>query len=463
MPETELSLIVTAAVLIVAVLVTYLLVARRVGDRDRQIATLMERLQARESELKSLQGELQQLQLHGTELQAGNTGLREQLARLQTELGNERQKFEEKLTLLEGAREQMTLQFKELAAEILEDKSKRFTLSNQENIALILKPLQEKIQHFEKKVEETYDRESKERFSLAREIRNLQELNNRISEDAINLTNALKGDNKAQGTWGEMILESILEKSGLVRGREYEVQVSMKGADGNRSQPDVIVHLPESKEIVIDAKVSLKAYEAFCSEDDGERRAELLRQHIQSIRNHVKLLSGKDYQNLKGINTLDFILLFMPIEAAFSVAAQQDTELFISAFEKNIIIVGPSTLLTTLRTVQNIWRMAQQNQNALEIANRAGALYDKFVGFVEDLEEIGNKIDASKRSYERAHNKLKSGRGNLIGRVENLKKLGAKASKQHDQKVLQSADLDTPQEALPGPESDVSPGGRETH
>jgi DNA recombination protein RmuC len=401
--------------------------------------------------------------LHATEQQGSNAGLREQLARSQSDLDNERQKFEEKLTLLEGARDQMTLQFKQLATEILEDKSRRFTASNQENIAQILKPLQEKIQHFEKKVEETYHRESQERFSLAKEIRNLQDLNNRISEDAINLTNALKGDNKAQGTWGEMILESILEKSGLVKGREYEVQVSLKGAGGSRSQPDVIVHLPESKDIVIDAKVSLKAYEAYCSEDDAERRAKLLQQHIQSIRNHVKILASKDYQNLNAINTLDFILLFMPVEAAFSVAAQQDTELFINAFEKNIIIVGPSTLLTTLRTVQNIWRMAQQNQNALEIASRAGALYDKFVGFVEDLEEIGSKIDASKRSYELAYNKLKSGRGNLIGRVENLKSLGAKTSKQHRQEVLQSAELDVQQEVLPGPDSDTSTEGLDTH
>lgn len=248
-----------------------------------------------------------------------------------------------------------------------------------------------------------------------------------------------------------MILESILEKSGLVKGREYQVQVNLKAADGSRSQPDVIVHMPESKDIIIDSKVSLKAYEAFCSEAETDRKADLLRQHIQSIRNHVKLLSGKDYQNLPGINTLDFILLFMPIEAAFSVAAQQDTELFIDAFEKNIIIVGPSTLLTTLRTVQNIWRMAQQNQNAVEIASRAGALYDKFVGFVVDLEDIGGKIDATRRSYDQAHNKLLSGRGNLVGRVEKLRKLGAKASKQHSREVLQAADLEMQQDALPGP------------
>jgi len=461
--DTNLLLIIAGALLVLAVLITYLLVNGKVNRRQMELAALSERLQGKLEELSALQGELSLLEQQTTGLNADNTHLREQVVRLQSELSSERQKFEEKLSLLEGAREQMTLQFKQLASDILEDKSRRFTRSNEENIAQILKPLQEKIQHFEKRVEETYDRESKERFSLAREIKNLQELNARISEDAINLTNALKGDNKAQGTWGEMILESILEKSGLVKGREYEVQVSMKASDGSRSQPDVIVHMPESKDMVIDAKVSLKAYEAYCSEEDSDRKSELLKQHIQSIRTHVKGLSAKDYQHLGSLNSLDFILLFMPVEAAFSVAAQHDTELFINAFEKNIIIVGPSTLLTTLRTVQNLWRMAQQNQNALEIANRAGALYDKFVSFVEDLEEVGGKLEAAQRSYDRAHNKLQTGRGNLISRTENLKKLGAKATKQQNKELLQSAELDVQQDALPEPVQDEAAGDRETH
>lgn len=454
MTQLLVLLAVALAAMALAGLATNLLTHRKTALRERELAILEERLQGKDQETQALQQEVRALNEQAASLRQSHTSLVEQAARLQSELDSERKRFDEKLSLLENAREQMSLQFRNLANEILEDKSKRFTASNQENIAQILKPLQEKIQQFEKRVEETYDRESKERFSLAREIKNLQELNTRISEDAIALTNALKGDNKAQGAWGEMILESILEKSGLVKGREYEVQVSLQGADGGRSQPDVIVHLPESKDLVIDAKVSLKAYEAFCSEDDPDKKAERLKQHIQSIRNHVKLLSGKDYQNLPGITTLDFILLFMPIEAAFSVAAQQDAELFLSAFEKNIIIVGPSTLLTTLRTVQNIWRMAQQNQNALEIARRAGALYDKFVGFVGDLEDIGAKIDASRKSYDQAHNKLLSGRGNLISRVEKLKELGAKASKQHGRTVLQAAELDDEPAALSGPTSE---------
>ncbi len=446
--------IVALVAVVISGLATYLWTNGRVNAREQEIASLSAHLQGRQEELQTLQNKLGTASEQSATLNQTVSGLREQIARLQSELGAEREKFAEKLSLLEGAREQMSLQFKELASEILEDKSRRFTDSNQENISRILKPLQEKIQQFEKRVEETYDRESKERFSLAREIRNLQDLNTRLSEDAVNLTNALKGDNKAQGTWGEMILESILEKSGLVRGREYEVQVNLKSSDGSRNQPDVVVHMPESKDIIIDAKVSLKAYEAFCSEVDSDKKSELLKQHIQSVRSHVKQLAAKDYQNLPGVNTLDFILLFMPVEAAFSVAAQQDTDLFINAFEKNIIIVGPSTLLTTLRTVQNIWRMAQQNQNALEIGRRAGALYDKFVGFVNDLEDIGGKIDATRKSYDQAHNKLLTGRGNIIGRVEKLKSLGARTSRQHSREVLQAADLEMQQDALPGPAED---------
>jgi len=457
------ELVVPVIAALVAALLTFLLALININRQSKELAVLTERSSAKEAESALLNHEISRLTSEKSELAESSTQLREQISRLQSDLSNERLQFEEKLSLLESAREQMTLQFKNLANEILEDKSKKFTASNQENISQILKPLQDKIQHFEKRVEDTYDRESKERFSLAKEIKNLQELNSRISEDAVNLTNALKGDNKTQGAWGEVILESILEKSGLVKGREYEVQVALKAADGSRGQPDVVVHLPESKDVVIDAKVSLKAYEAFCNEDQPEPKAEYLKQHIQSIRSHVRLLSAKDYQSLIGVNSLDFILLFMPVEAAFSVAGQEDIDLFMSAFEKNIIIVGPSTLLTTLRTVQNIWRLAQQNKNALEIAVKAGALYDKFVTFVEDLEEVGTKINSTRQSYERAHNKLGSGRGNLISRVEKLKQLGAKTSKKHNKEILQTVDLEISQESLPGPVIEDNSGSQGPH
>jgi len=361
---------------------------------------------------------------------------REQIAQLQTTLEQERKQSEEKLQFLDNARERMTLEFKQLATDILEDKSRRFTASNKENLSEILLPLNEKIAQFEKKVQESYETEAKERFSLAKEIKNLQELNTRISVDAVNLTRALKGENKTQGTWGEVILESILEKSGLVKGREYESQLSLKSEDGSRSQPDVVVHLPENKHVIIDAKVSLKAYESFCSADEESVRADYLKQHVQSVNSHVKLLSSKDYQNLMELQSLDFVLLFMPVEAAFSAAVQHDGQLFTSAFEKNIILVGPSTLLATLRTIQNIWRYEHQNQNAIEIADKAGAMYDKFVAFVADLEDIGGRIAATQKSFEKAQNKLYTGKGNLLGKVEQLKVLGARATKRHAAQVL---------------------------
>ncbi len=455
------ELLIPLIVALVAAVLTFLLALVKITQQNKKLAILTERLQAKDAEAAQLNNENSRLIAEKSASAESSTQLRERISRLQGDLENERRQFDEKLSLIESAREQMTLQFKNLANEILEEKSKKFTLTNQENISRILQPLQDKIQHFEKRVEETYDRESKERFSLAKEIKNLQELNSRISEDAVNLTNALKGDNKAQGTWGEMILESILEKSGLVKGREYEVQVAMKAADGSRSQPDVVVHMPESKDIVIDAKVSLKAYEAFCNEAQAEQKAKYLKQHIQSIRSHVRLLAAKEYQNLSSINSLDFVLLFMPVEAAFSVAGQEDADLFMSAFEKNIIIVGPSTLLTTLRTVQNIWRLAQQNQNALEIAVKAGALYDKFVAFVEDLDDVGAKIDSTRTSYERARNKLGSGRGNLITRVEKLKQLGAKTSKKHNKEILQAVELEVPPDVLPSPRIEVKSGSQE--
>lgn len=436
----------TAVLVVVLMILCITLYLRRPADLSGKLAVQEERLLARLAEIDSQSSRITVLQEEVQTLSESATRYREQITHLQTTLEQERKQAAEKLEFLLKAREQMSLEFKSIASEILEDKSRRFTASNRESISEILKPLNEKIQHFEKKVEETYDREAKERFSLEKEIRSLQELNTRISADAVNLTNALKGENKTQGTWGEVILETILEKSGLVKGREYETQVSLLAEDGSRSQPDVIVHMPEHKHIIIDAKVSLKAYESFCSEDDQERRTELLLQHVQSVRSHVKALSSKEYQNLMTVNSLDFVLLFMPVEAAFSVAVQQDGGLFTDAFEKNIILVGPSTLLATLRTIQNIWRYEQQSQNAIEIANSAGALYDKFVSFVADLEEVGGRIDATQKSYDKARNKLISGKGNLITRIEKLKQLGARASKKHKEQLLAQAGAEDPEQ-----------------
>lgn len=428
-----------ALLLLAAAAVALLLLLRQLQQERLAATTAQERLLAKESELANSNERLSQLQ---DELQALGHNLqsvREENASLKTSLEFERKQVAENQSFVTESKAQLAAAFKNLANEIFDDKSQKFKDTNRESLAAVLNPLQEKIQQFEKRVADSYQKESNERFSLAQEIKNLQVLNSKISEDAVNLTNALKGDNKTQGTWGEFVLESLLERSGLVKGREYDVQVSLKAEDGSKSQPDIVVHLPESRDIIIDSKVSLKAWDALTSTAEEIERTEHLKLHLQSIRSHIKSLSAKDYQNLVGVNSLDYVILFMPIEAAFSVALQQDPELSQFAFERNIIFVGPTTLLTTLKTVQNLWRLAQQNQNATEIAKQAGNLYDKFVAFVADLDEVGVKIDASKKSFDKAHNKLASGRGNLIKRVETLRQLGAKTSKKQKSEHLHAA------------------------
>lgn len=426
MATGTLIIILLLSVLIVLALYSLSLTFKQSGKTS---PVLEERLQFRQEENDKLAAQLEKAHQEIDEANEKTASLREDVTRLETQLREERNQNQEKLQLLENAREKMSLEFKNLANDILEQKGKAFTENNKENMESILKPLREKIQQFEKKVEETYDRESKERFSLAREIKNLQELNTRISEDAINLTNALKGESKTQGNWGEFVLERLLEESGLRKGSEYEIQVSLKTEAGGSRQPDVIVHLPENKDVIIDSKVSLKAYEQYYSEDDEDRKARALKEHIQSIRNHIRDLSSKDYQNLESVRTLDFIMMFLPVEAAFALAVQQDQSLFTEAFDRNIALVGPTTLMATLRTIQNIWRYEHQNKNAMEIAKGAGALYDKFIGFATDLEEIGKRLDQAQDSYSSAHKRLTTGRGNLVSRVEHLKTLGARASK----------------------------------
>lgn len=424
-----------------AAIICILVVLAKLSQIQIEVVSASERLKSKEKELALSTSELAAVKEVLAKSQSELTTTKEELAGLHARSELERSQFDEKLAFIERSKEQLGESFKNMANDLLESKSKSFSQSSKENITALLSPLQEKITQFEKRVEETYDKESKERFSLVREIKSLQALNNKISKDAVNLTNALKSDNKAQGTWGEFVLESILEKSGLTKGREYEVQVALKAEDGSKSQPDVIVHLPESRDIVIDSKVSLKAWDAFCSSDQGSEKDALLKQHIASIRQHVKTLSAKDYQNLIGLNSLDYVFLFMPVEAAYSTAVQMDRDLFQYAFERDIIFVVPSTLLTTLRTVQNLWRLAQQNQNANEIAGRAGALYDKFVAFVDDLEEVGGRLDATRKSFEKARNKLVSGRGNLVRRAEALRELGAKTSKKQNTKLVDVADV----------------------
>ncbi len=432
--------VIALAVLAVTLIVILVWTLRQSQQLKLAELSLREKMLAKENELSGAIQSWHNSDNQNASLRQELQTLRETKAKLETSLELERKQHGEKLTLLNESKEQLSVAFKNIANEIFDDKSKKLVDNNKESLATVLSPLQDKIRQFEKRVEDTYDKESKQRFALEREIKQLQQMNTQISEDAVNLTNALKGDNKAQGNWGEMILETLLENSGLVKGREYEVQVSLQSTEGGKFQPDVVVHLPESRDIIIDSKVSLKAWDAYCSTNDVDEKAGFLKQHVQSVRSHVKGLSGKDYQNLAGISTLDYVFLFMPIDAAYSVAIQNDPGLSQYAFEKNIVFVSPTMLLTTLKLAQNLWRLDQQNRNAVEIAEKAGALYDKFVNFVGDLEDVGARIDSSKKSYENAHKKLRSGTGNLIRRVEDLKTLGAKTSKKLEREALAEED-----------------------
>jgi len=349
--------------------------------------------------------------------------------RLEAELDSERKQVQNRIESLNEAKEALTNQFKNLANEILEDKSRKFTEQNAQQLDILLKPLQTKLTEFKEQVSNSYDQESRERFALKNEIERLANLNLKMSDEARSLTNALKGDSKIQGNWGELVLESILESSGLRKGEEYLVQDSHTQADGGRLQPDVIVKLPEGRHLVIDSKVSITAYARHTEAgDDAIAKQELLA-HIQSIRQHIQGLSAKNYSGIADLSTVDFVLMFIPIEPAFLSALKASPNLYQEALAKNIVLVCPSTLMATLRTVAHLWRQDQQNKNAMEIARQCANLYDKFVGFVEDLEQIGKRLDQAQSSYHDAFNKLKSGKGNLIKAAEKVKELGVKPSK----------------------------------
>ena len=368
--------------------------------------------------------------------------LNSKLSSLQSDYSNLQQKLAEQKAEVEELQQKFTKEFENLANKIFDEKTTKFSEQSKNNLEGILKPLREDISKFQSKVEET-NKESIDRFaSLRQQLSMLKDMNQQITQEAKNLTEALRGQSKTQGNWGEFILESILEKSGLVKGREYVVQESITAESGRRYQPDVIIKLPENKSIVIDSKVSLVGYEKFVSEDDEKQQQLALREHVNSIRSHIKNLSSKNYQNLYQLESLDFVLMFMPIEPAFALAVQNDPSIFNDAFELNIVIVSPSTLLATLRTIASIWRQEKQNKNAMEIAHQSGALYDKFVGFIQDLKLVGDRIDQAKGSYNDAWNKLKDGSGNLMGRIEKIKKLGAKTSKSLPQNIVDRANND---------------------
>jgi DNA recombination protein RmuC len=364
----------------------------------------------------------------------------------ETELAAERRQSADKLaTLQQTAQEAKTVlsdQFKNLANEILEEKSKRFAEQNQQNLDILLKPLQEKLTDFRKQVDETYQSEARERFALKQEVEKLAGLNLRMTDETRALTNALKGESKTQGDWGELVLETILENSGLRKGEEYLVQDTQTISDGSRLQPDVVIRLPESKHLVIDSKVSITAYTRYIQADDEAVKTAELNSHVLSMKQHIQGLSAKNYQDLYGVGSIDFVLMFIPIEPAFLAAMRHAPEIYQEALKKNIVIVCPSTLLATVRTVAHLWRQEHQNRNAQEIARQCASLYDKFVGFVEDLDKVGLRLEQAQISYTDAVGKLKTGRGNLIRTAENVKKLGVKPNKSLPSKLTDVADDD---------------------
>ena len=364
----------------------------------------------------------------------------------ETELKAERRQSADKLsTLQQSAQEAKAVlsdQFKNLANEILEEKSRRFAEQNQQNLDTLLKPLQEKLTDFRKQVDETYQSEARERFALKQEVEKLAGLNLRMTDETRALTNALKGESKIQGDWGELVLETILENSGLRKGEEYVVQDTQTISDGSRLQPDVVIRLPESKHLVIDSKVSITAYTRYMQSDDESVKISELNSHVLSIKQHIQGLSAKNYQDLYGVGSIDFVLMFIPIEPAFLAAMRHAPEIYQDALKKNIVIVCPSTLLATVRTVAHLWRQEQQNRNAQEIARQCASLYDKFVGFVEDLDKVGQRLEQAQISYSDAVGQLKTGRGNLIRTAENVKKLGVKPNKSLPSKLTDVADDD---------------------
>lgn len=429
----------------------------RLQNDLRREAAALAKAQERSSRLEKVERDNTQKESQLAELQQRLAREKARIAELGAVLDEERKQADEKIALLSEAREQLKLEFRNLAQRIFEEKGHKFVDQNRAAVDRLIRPLREQIGDFKKRVEDVYDKESRDRTTLHAEINHLKELNQKISREAVNLTRALKGDSKVRGNWGEVVLERVLEASGLQKGREYDVQVSLQDRGGKRYQPDAVVRLPEGKDVIVDAKVPLKAYEAFYTAEAPEEKEKHLSAHIDAVRRHIRSLADKRYDALEGVCSLDFTLMFIPIEPAFLAAVEREGTLFSEAFEKSIMVVSPSTLLVTLRTIQNIWRHEYQNRHALEIATRAGGLYDKFVGFVAVLEEVGLQLGRAQKAYQTARDRLAGGRGNLIRRTQQLKDLGAKAAKELPAELLASADMDAdPEEDEDGDHSPSS-------
>ncbi len=437
------------------------MLARRLDDSQRRFVEVSEQRATSEGRLERLaqiENELaearQQVSHWNEACQRAEQRLTETATRLQeqTQAGAERE------ALLKQFREDFTDRFKTLSGELLDLQSQKFTEQNQNNMGSLLNPLREQLGDFRKRVDDVYDKESRERQLLKAEIDTLKTLNQRISEEALNLTRALKGEARTQGAWGELVLERLLEASGLQKGREYEVQTVLRDEDGGRPRPDVIVHLPEGRDLIIDAKVSLTAYERYCAASEDLERRGHLDSHLASMRTHVRQLAERRYSDLPGVNSLEFVMMFVPVEAAFIEASRNDDALHAFALERQVVMVTTSTLLATLRTVSSLWRFDDRNRNAFDIAERAGKLYDKFVGFVEDVENAKRRLDSAREALTSASDKLSSGRGNLVSQVEKLRELGAKASKPMRAELRdRAASDDDPTQLLPPDDSADQP------
>lgn len=435
------SLILIFSILISAVIgVAIGVYFSKLKSKSEQSA-LEERQNQLSQNISELKENLSRIEHDRDEIRREKDFLNNELTRRNTEYENLQQLNLKRDQELETRQAQLRKDFELLATRILDEKSEKFTLQNRENIRNILNPLQEKIKTFEEKVDLTQKESISMHSALKEQLLGLKELNQEMTKEATNLTRALKGDSKMQGNWGELVLERVLEKSGLEKDREYFMQQSFTTIDGSRVLPDVVLHLPNQKKMIIDSKVSLVDYERFVNADEAERPM-YLRAHVNSIKKHVDQLSSKNYQDLYDIESPDFVLLFVPIEPAFAIAINEDNSLYNKAFEKNIVIVTPSTLLATLRTIDTMWNNEKQQRNAIEIARQAGALYDKFEGLVKDLTGVGKKIDDAKKDYSSAMNKLVDGRGNLITSVQKLKKMGAKAKKSLPEAIVKRAKED---------------------
>lgn len=409
-------------------------------NKQNENTNLLVAQKTAESKAEEIHHHYNQLKLDYQKVDDEKDRLSNELSALKVFKSNLEEKLANQATELDKLQEKFTKDFELIANKILKQNSDEFSQAHQKELAQILNPLKEKIQTFEKKVDEKYQLNRDEQISLKEQIKHLTDLNGELNEQAQNLTKALKADTKKQGNWGEVILSRILERSGLTKGAEYELQYSTTNEENKRIQPDVLIHLPEEKHLIIDAKVSLVAYERFVNEEDDKLREKHLKEHVNSVKLHIKGLSEKNYQNAAQINSPDFVLLFMPIEPAFSLAMQTDTDLYAYAWDKKVVIVSPSTLLATLRTIASIWQQEKQTRNAIEIAQRAGRLYDKFVGFVDDLFKIERGLSSAQTAYDDALNKLKSGRGNIIGRLEHLRELGAESSKKIPVNLIEKQD-----------------------